>query len=97
MKERSLINELKLCFVNWDGDFDISVQQDDADENHAYFSVIVSHKYLGEDYYFTARVDSDGDCEMDFSDDSWHDINMSNIFAWMWFETANRRQMAAVE
>ena len=30
MKEKALEEELRLCFIDWDGDFDIDIEQEDV-------------------------------------------------------------------
>lgn len=91
MKEQKLIKELNDCFNDWHGDFDIDVEQEDHYKGWAYFSVIIAHRMLGGDYEFRARVNDDGDCEMDYNEDCWQDINKANVFAWMWFDTAQHK------
>ena len=88
MKERELISRLSACFSDWDGDFDVDVEQDDHHKGWAYFNVIVTHRTLGGGYEFSTRVNDSGDCEMYYDDDSWHDITKANIFAAMWFRDA---------
>lgn len=90
-KEATLEEELKNCFGDWDGDFDVDIEQESSHHGWDYFSVIIGHRTLGEDYSFSARVNDNGDCEMDYCDDCWQDIDKGNVFAWMWFETAKRK------
>ena len=91
MKQKALEEELRLCFIDWDGDFDIDIEQESAHGGWAYFAVLVTHKFLAGDFEFTARINDSGDCEMDYCDDCWQDIDKGNMFAWMWFETAQRK------
>jgi len=91
MKEKKLLEELKSCVDDWGDNFDIDLVQEDYWKGNTYFSVIITHKSLGHDYEFRARVSDEGDCEMDYNEDSWTPINMGNLFAWMWFDTAPKR------
>lgn len=86
MKEKDLIKALESCVSEWDHDFDIDVEQEDHHGGYDYFSVVVTHRRLGKNYDFRARVYNDGNCEMDYYEDSWVDITMGNLFAYMWFE-----------
>ena len=46
MKQKALEEELRLCFIDWDGDFDIDIEQESAHGGWAYFAVLVTHKFL---------------------------------------------------
>ena len=86
MRQQALEDAIRGCLIDWDGDFDIDVEQEDHHNGFAYFSCMVSHDRLGDGAIFTARVDGDGGCEMDFNEDAWVPLDMGNLFALMWFE-----------
>lgn len=85
-REAILIENLKSCVSDWDA-FDIDVEQEEGHNDWFYFAVIITHDTLNVAHDFTARVDSKGNCEMDYSEGCWSDINMGNLFAWMWFDS----------
>lgn len=87
MRQQALEDAIRQCLIDWDGDFDIDVEQEDHHNGFAYFCCLVSHYRLGDGASFSARVDDDGDCEMEMTgEDSWAPLNMGNLFALMWFE-----------
>ena len=91
MKEKTLLGVLEACVADWDSTFSIDVEKEDVYKNWDYFSVIITHETLGHDYEFRARINDNDECEMDYNEDSWTPINMGNLFAWMWFNTAKYR------
>ena len=90
-REKQLIESLTSCFSDWGNDFDIDVEAQDRWKGYEFFDVIITHFRLGGMYEFGARVDKDGNCEMDFYEDDWHSIGQGEVFAFMWFEEAKDR------
>ena len=92
MREEQLYSSIKNCVDDWGDDFDIDIESESYWNGWAFFTVIVSHKFYGQDYEFSARVNKAGDCEMDYSDDIWQPITMGNLFAFMWFGSVEERK-----
>ena len=86
MRQKALENSIKECFSDWDGDFDVDVESEERHRGYEYFSCVVTHDTIGEAASFTARVDAEGDCDMDFYEDCWQPISKGSLFAFMWFE-----------
>lgn len=91
MREKDLRDTIQHCFVDWEGDFSVRLEGDERCEGHSDYFVTIEHKFLGDAVSFLARVYENGYCEMDYADDNWHQITMGNLFAWLWFETAQPR------
>jgi hypothetical protein len=91
--EEFLKNELEECFSDWEGDFDVDIEQESIDGNSRYYSVIITHKRLGQEfgYSFPSRVTFDK-CEMEYCEDCWYEISKANVFSFMWFDEAETRQ-----
>ena len=87
MRQKALEEAIRDCLSDWDGDFDVDVEEEEHYRDHGYFCCAVSHDRLGDGASFSARVDDDGGCEMDMTgEDSWVPLSMGNLFALMWFE-----------
>jgi len=92
IRQKALEEAIRGCLSDWDGDFDVDVEEEEHYRGHGYFSCVVSHDRLGDGASFSARVANDGDCEMDMTGyDSWVPLNMGHLFALMWFKAKLRR------
>lgn len=87
MKEKILKETLMSCFSDWEGDFDVDLCEEDA----GYFSVVISHRFLGNDFHMTCNVDDDGICTMTWLEDDYVEVNKENVFASMWFDCVSVR------
>lgn len=93
MKEAKLALAIENCFIGWDGSFDINIEQECVREGWSYYSVIITYKQyesLDMDFNFSARINDDSECEMDYADQCWQKINKWNMFEWMWLDAIHR-------
>lgn len=79
------------CVDDWRSCFIATAEFDHEYNCRNYFDCTLMHEQLGEKYSFRIKVSQDGYAEMDYADDSWNMLTTSNLFAWMWFESAQRR------
>lgn len=92
-REKELTGELMRCFSDWEGAFEIDVEEEEGYNEYIFYSVEITHKFLGPDYgyCFAARVDKEKNCEIEMSEDSWTRLDTGSVFAFLWFESAKSR------
>ena len=100
----ALIEALKEAVSNWSSDFDIDVEESDADEDASYFNVVITYSFGGKSeavHEFTAKVEIDHthrwQIMMDYAEDSWESIDQENLFVWMWFDLVKQIQNGEVK
>ncbi len=92
-EEAALLEALNNAVLAWSDDFIFSTKHDPdySDGPEKYFQVTVVHRAIpGVDHGFLALVKDDGECQMEFYEEHWEDIDQGSLFAFMWFDAAER-------
>lgn len=91
-KER-LLERLKECCLDWDGDFYFEISEEEEAEEMSWFHVVVTSRFLFPACSFQAKVEvrqREDTIEMEWGEDSWHELDQENLFTFMFFDLAQR-------
>ena len=90
MNKKMLTDQIARCFSDWDGDFILTIEEYDEEEEYLYFDVKIEHQHIGKPYLLVGRVSDK--VELTYYDDGpWEAITQERMFTAMWFDAAEYR------